>query len=259
MDEAQYIQLAQNDPAEGLRVYWIEILERAHMTAATSLLRSGRWLSGIHDSYYAGNYHLFCAAYRGLIESASDSYFTLSAVPRTLSDLAQWINRALNKTAGENFFISQELENILIHYTHARKIKKGEDVPDSHRAKHVRDYLDQISHCDDGKLQECYAELCETTHPASDSVKMFFRHDSETLILANDLDQFHLDSFCQKYVAAVPNLLALAVNPCILTLAVLNLMHIDSLRTPAINTLDLSSMNSWQELERRVKNAFKSK
>ena len=46
MEVEEYQQLVRNSPAEGMRVYWTEMLCRAHWAATSNILRHKRW----HDA-----------------------------------------------------------------------------------------------------------------------------------------------------------------------------------------------------------------
>ncbi len=45
MEIDEYESLLQQNVSEGMRVYWSETLDRAHIAAVTAILRSRHWLS----------------------------------------------------------------------------------------------------------------------------------------------------------------------------------------------------------------------
>ena len=69
--------LLRNNPKKGMRIYWQEIIMRAHFCAISSMLRGMRWIDGILISYENQNYLTFCASMRGLLEAAADSLLTI--------------------------------------------------------------------------------------------------------------------------------------------------------------------------------------
>ena len=116
-----FIKLCENDPKNANGFYWHEILLRCHWVASTSLLRNQRWVNGVLNSIKEENFFSFAANMRGLIESATDSYDALKYVNRTIAEGHSDIEEALNLEK-EELFHSAELESVLIHFTHARKL-----------------------------------------------------------------------------------------------------------------------------------------
>src|SRR6267154_2815366 len=60
---------------EQSRVYWYEMVERAHCASLTSLLRLQRWVALINSSAEGLNFVGFAASFRGVIESAADTRY----------------------------------------------------------------------------------------------------------------------------------------------------------------------------------------
>ena len=69
----EYVDLLRSDVSEGMRVYWSETLERAHLASVTAVLRSRHWLSAVLSAQSDMNALAFAAAFRGLMESAADT------------------------------------------------------------------------------------------------------------------------------------------------------------------------------------------
>ena len=51
--------------AKGMRIYWVEMLERAHLAAVTAILRSRRWLAAVLSTFSEKNALAFAAVFRG--------------------------------------------------------------------------------------------------------------------------------------------------------------------------------------------------
>jgi hypothetical protein len=47
MSAERFEVIAKEDWLEGQRVYWLEMLHRAHFAASTSLIRTARWIDGM--------------------------------------------------------------------------------------------------------------------------------------------------------------------------------------------------------------------
>jgi hypothetical protein len=56
MNAKAYKDLMIEDRSEGMKIYWTEILYRAHFASATSLVRSRRWVDGILTGYEESNF-----------------------------------------------------------------------------------------------------------------------------------------------------------------------------------------------------------
>jgi hypothetical protein len=50
-------------------IYWLEIIERCHILALTSLLRNLKWIEALCQAYANNNYYSFSSCLRSLIES----------------------------------------------------------------------------------------------------------------------------------------------------------------------------------------------
>jgi hypothetical protein len=115
IDEFQ--RLASSDFAEGAKVYWREILYRAHLAAVAALARHSRWIDSCLRNYSPGSNFLgFACCLRGLLESSSDIFYSLRGVPLTIAGSIVQVRQALMgelRTAG---YASEKLENLLIHF-----------------------------------------------------------------------------------------------------------------------------------------------
>lgn len=169
MKMEQFEDLSQNDPLEANRIYWREILYRAHWAASSNVLRHKRWLDGCVGLYSTEpNYLSFAACLRGLLESAADAIHSLKSVPRPLAESYYIVNRLL---LGKTKKIAQSpyIEDSLIHYLFARKMKKGEPGPKSHVAEHMATYIRAVT-VTGSAVEDLYAELCNLAHPAAQSL-----------------------------------------------------------------------------------------
>lgn len=167
MDIEQYKSLPINQQN---KIYWEEILYRVHWAAVANSIRHLRWFDAcvVHATTQP-NYLAFCAALRGLLESAADTKHSLGAVPLTIADSAGDIFKCLNARLNNALFLSTELENVLIHFHHARKIGKGENAPPAHKAETAAKYVTSIEH-QDYPVRKLYSELCQVVHPAEPSL-----------------------------------------------------------------------------------------
>jgi hypothetical protein len=239
-----------------MRIYWLEILYRAHFASSTSLLRSERWLDGIITAARHKNYLLFMASMRGFLESAADSFHSLQDVPTLLADSHSVVRKAIK---GQLFqmVLSTDIENALIHFTHARRLEKDEHAPSSHRAMQVKEYLESLAAGGDHRLAQCYRELCEVTHPASSSVRCFARMGQgltgTVYELASEPDSDHIGHFCESYRDVMPRIVSLGVEPPLVSLRLINEFDEPSLHTEAVTNVGIESHNVWKQISARLR------
>jgi hypothetical protein len=242
----------------GAQLYWREILFRSHLAAATSVLRGRRWIDGVATAVKTGNLLAFASTLRGLMESAADTSTTFITVPATLARLHTQINSALvqRKTVPS---ISTELEDILIHYSHARKIKQGENAPASHRTKQVREYLDVLKRAAGDRVVECYAELCDLTHAGASSVSMWLAGESELEIGIDPHREGQLlAEMLNRHEPVFADLFMFAFNGPLVTLAVLNFFSVPEVHTPELRAWDFSGIPAWKKIQSDLFGASKN-
>ncbi len=256
----EYRDISLQDLSEGMRIYWTETLQRAHLAAVTAILRSRRWLSGVQHAKAENNLLVFAAALRGLMESAADVSTALIGTPLTLAHCHSPITDALAGRATKTL-ISSEVEDELIHYSHARKLRGQEraNAPKSHKVRQVQEYLkifgDDLSA---DNVRQCYGDLCDLTHPGASSVAMWLASDDPTgqeSRLSTHQDEVLIPRFLQEHAGVPLQLLMFAFNTPVTTLNVLNYFPVEDLHTPELLNWHLDSIPAWarcrDELERQ--------
>ena len=73
MSAERFGAIAKEDWVEGQRIYWLEMLYRAHFAASTSLVRTARWIDWMLAFSNDPNFTAFNASYRGCLEAAADN------------------------------------------------------------------------------------------------------------------------------------------------------------------------------------------
>lgn len=165
------------------RVYWTEMLYRAHMSSVAAVFRTTRWIEVAIREHDAGSLYGCAAACRSLIESAGDIGLSLGPVAHTLARIKDKVKAEISGRASEPMLISKELEDSLIHFTHARKIAKAEEAPDSHKAMQSFKYIDYVDQMKISGVKDFYARLCEIVHPAAESVSVTFVPEGDAWIV----------------------------------------------------------------------------
>ena len=259
MDGDEYADLLRSDVSEGMRVYWSETLERAHLASVTAILRSRHWLSAVVSTQSDRNALAFAAVFRGLMESAADTTTALIGTPLTLAHYYPIIADGLSGLA-TTVVTSPELEDELIHYSHGRHIKKSEQAgtPQSHRARSVHEYLTIFENLNANSVAQCYRYLCDLTHPGGPSVLMWLAPmdtKGSEFILSTDQDETIIGSFLEEYEMVVLDVLMFAFNAPVLVLNTLNYFPIQKLHTQELLNHDLDGLAAWakcrNELEQR--------
>lgn len=243
----EFSQLMVNDPAQAQRIYWYELVGRAHFAAASSILRSAQWLKGVQVSHDENLYLPFCANLRSLIESTADSLAGVAGAAQTFAEHSNSVNNSL-RLKSNRIITCRELEDQLIHFSHGRKLEKNDGAPQSHSARSARSYIDQLESMGLNSAHTLYGLLCQVTHPASDSVSHFLSATGDvefTLFPHNDRAAINI--LIQRNEALLHALLRYAFNQPIILLRVL--LHIDlpEYHSDAISRLDLSGMLGWQK------------
>lgn len=204
------------------RVYWSEMLARAHMASVASIFRTTRWAESAVREYSAGNLFGWASSCRSLIEAAGDSAMSLSAVPLTLAQQNRKIRGQISGKYSGPTTVSQELEESLIHFTHARKVQKNEEAPPSHKARQSADYVKYLEAMEIKGAYKTYSFLCELVHPASTSVATLFRSEDHGWTFSPGNEQHALRELAENNKELFGDVLSAAYNPPILILKVLH-------------------------------------
>jgi hypothetical protein len=135
MDLDTYSALVRENAEEAQAIYWREMLLRIHLACCISLRRHSAWLHSLLFAFEAKSLFGVCAAYRGFLESAADSLYSLGAAPTMLASNLTAIIHRLKKRRIDTVIVSKELEDRLIHFTHGRKLERGESADPGARRK----------------------------------------------------------------------------------------------------------------------------
>lgn len=248
-DVEEYQGLLRRNVSEGMRVYWTEMLGRAHLAAVTAILRSRHWLSAVLTASVDKNLLAFAATYRGLMESAADAGTALSRIPLMLAHYHPSISESLS---GDATVISgsKEMEDELIHYSHGRYIQKSDKAsfPLSHEARPTQKYLQVFESRGSDEIARCYRFLCDLTHPGAPSVYMWLAAmdtKGSVFTISAGQDELGILAFLEEYEGVLLQLLAFAFTAPMLVLRMLNYFSIEELRTPDLSSWYLDNIPLW--------------
>jgi hypothetical protein len=255
MSAERFGAIAKEDWLEGQRIYWLEMLYRAHFAASTSLIRTARWIDGMLAFSNDPNFTAFNAAYRGCLEAAADSYHTFRSVPGLLADFHTVIRAALSKTI-EQPTLYKELEDALIHFTYAGYVKTREHVDPTLRARATTDYLKTLT-TESVDVMGCYRDVCDITHPGIGSVQCYadgFETDTGAgYSLRFDRDAKQIKEFCKEYESVSRRMIFFSVVPPVMTLRLLNDFGVPELYTPSAKSVVHDDNPAWKPFGVRLR------
>lgn len=248
MESTKFNALATKDNAAGMSIYWSEILGRAHLAAAASVIRSYGWCAGMNACYEAKLFLPYCASFRGLLESVADTHDSLNNVALTLASNHVDIEQAVSGTL-EKCLVSSELENALIHFAFARRLGKNSDSPSSHIAKTAADYLRTLTSVAPFDVNALYGGLCQLTHPAAPTVHYLLDHQTgETAVLNANRERLLIEGFAEANKEVFPWLLMYGFNSSILLLKVLRVFNRPDYHVRRVEQMTAESMPAWQKI-----------
>ncbi len=246
-DEHEFKRLL---PEEMARVYWSELLYRAHWAASSNILRHKRWADACVTLYeHNANYLAFCVALRGLTESSADAAHSLGAVALTLAENHQYISTALNGTA-TGVGLCKDLEDMLIHFQYARKLKKDEFAPVQHKAENLTTYIKSIELQVDPIVMPLYQHLCGIVHPAADSLHWLSTNVDGAASPSPGDDKEWVRALCDKHCDAIEHVQMMSVNTSILILKTINFFDLSGLRTESVERINTSTIEMWNKIDR---------
>lgn len=250
-----------------MKVYWYEILARAHWASIASIQRNHSWMKALLNAFDQNNYLAFSGALRSLIESCGDSMTSLKDIPRTLAKDAEVISVCLKGNA-KKMFTSPELEDRLIHFLYARKIskedKKNNTFPESHLAKFTTHYLTVLDNgMKDGPVMQLYSELCQLSHPAAPSILYSMnqtnRGDYQVLGYNSKFNRVAISELLSEHGQAIIQVCQYGYNNSLVLLKLLNYFNRKDLETPQLRKYPLSDIEIWQKIKRELKKNVKNK
>jgi hypothetical protein len=243
-------KLQESDPKLANSQYMKELLYRAHFASMSSIAKNLEWIKGMKFSYDNGLYLPFASSFRSLIESAADSFEALQCLGVTIAEHNEVINNKLNKV-GDEFVILSQLEKDLIHYSHARRVERGEDAPQSHKAKNAANYVKGLDTRTGQKFYNCYGELCQLTHPAAQGVLHMMPQINESdFSFENGFGKEKIEALINKHSDLIEQLVAFAFNPSLISLKVLNHIELDECHSNVLYSVNLDGVQAWKKCEK---------
>ena len=192
--------------ADGNRVYWRDFLFYAHLVVSASLHRSCRLIDASVRERQASSLPGWASCTRALLEAIGDATITLRSIINLLAEKHRSIRRCLEGREDETVIVGSEVEDLMTHFTHARRLTRAEkkQLPPSHEAKPTGAYIRALAAYGMPDAPDLYGELCAFSHPAADSVKYLFYNTGERTV-------FGIDPFADR--RAIDSLVAACCFP----------------------------------------------
>lgn len=239
-------KIKDNDIAFVNKYMTLEILQRLYISTLSGYLRQCKWIDGICHGIRNNNYILFSSSARGFLEASTDFYDALENIPLTVAENYKLLNDAILGAIDYEVIGFKEIEDRLLHFQEANK-KNGKSDPNL-KPKSAKSYMESrnIKQLD---LYECYSDLCEVTHPAKQSLDLFFDENNYVLTINLNRDKENIEKFINKYTNKYAELLMRTENLCIIIFKVINLFKIDGLYLNVVDHFDMKSIKLWKKIE----------
>jgi hypothetical protein len=202
--------------------------------------------------YENDNFVGWAASFRGLLESAGDTYDGLLPIPPALALHHRGISLCLEGKE-KNWVVANELEGALDHFVHAKwmRAKKG----DVRKAKENIDYVRtlQIVIPD---VETLYHRLCSICHPSNASIEYFIEPSQNSrggFRASPTRDKSAISSLNSEFPNALQDALMMHSNPPLLILRVLHAFDVHP-QLKALRKFDLKQISNGAEIERLLKN-----
>ena len=150
----------------------------------------------------------------------------------------------------------KDLEDALIHFTHAGYVKKGEHIDPTLRARATADYLRTLT-TESVDVIGCYRDVCDITHPGIGFVRCYadgFETDTGTgYSLRLDRDAKQIKDFCKEYETVSRRMVFFSVVPPLMTLRLLNDFGIPEIHTPSAMSVVHDDNPTWKPFAVRLR------
>lgn len=229
-----------------------ELLVSAHLAAHTSLIRASRWMQATWREYEAGSYLGWAACCRSLLEAVGDTAHSLRNTASNIGLNKELFRRALSGL-DDGIVNPADLEHDLLHFSHARKLSKGERATEheAHAAHQTTEYIGTLKKVGLPGADELYSELCQIGHPARASLSWLYA-PVQGGFRVNEANQGRaLKKLVGKHELTLRNLCPVAFNPGLLILRALVMFKMFPIH-PELKRFEFNGAEAWSELKRLI-------
>lgn len=225
----------------------LEVLLSAHLAASTSIIRSARWFEATWREHEAGNLLGWAACCRSLLEAIGDTIDGLLGMGVTIAETMPTLMHGLTGF-DEGLLNLGELENKLIHFSHARKLGRDErgSVPDTHAARQTAHYIALLESA--GGPARLYADLCQIGHPARGSLSWMYAKVEGGFRIDPDRDAETIEALVGQHRDELRALPSLALNPGLLVLRALVRFGLFP-KLPELRDFSFQGAKAWDRMK----------
>jgi hypothetical protein len=248
----QWIDSKDFSVGKMLQIVALELVDKAHLAAVASLIRTKRWADAVCVTYEANNFPAWVGSARGLLESTGDILDGLLNVAATLAMNHRSIAECLAGRQSQ-FYDYSHLEKMLDHFVHASwmRVKKGEQ--NIGKAKDNVDYVALLQSVNPQAIP-LYHRMCSVAHPSSASISYLYdlgagKQGRLKLNPANDAEA--INKLSQEFPDALRDMLIMSCNPPLLTLRVLHKFGVHP-QLKALTKMDWDVIPAWAKIKREL-------
>ncbi len=238
--------------AEANRNYVLEITYRLHAASLITLRRNLAWIDSIQLARNHGSYFAFCSSLRGLIESASDSFYSLSDVPQNLATYFNVFKKCLEKKENRKINL-KELEDWGIHFLEAGKYENKELPQEHFKAKSTWEYIKSIDTESTLKpIYSLYQELCQITHPSRETTYLFFKGKDDHWFVDNINEKEQIERIEKSYDVEYEDVFQQSFNSSLIILWLIDLLPVEELKCPFVRKINFNGVGEYRKIRKII-------
>lgn len=248
MAEDNFLKLLNDDTVQAAEVYWKEMLYRTHIVCLVSAFKTLRWIEALDSNFE--NYYGFCSSLRGLLESCTDTFYTLRSVPLTIARDFFVIKEQISRRSNV-FTTHAPLEDLLLHYIQATKLSRSQmkQHPNTFAAKQITEYLSTM---DDEDLLGLYQWLCGISHPSCESTRTLLFHHEGQAIVCNDsfeMEKMLVRQIFEIHGPSLSRMMRTYMNNIVSVFYLLNEFGIENLIITTEAEAQFKQSDIWKEVQ----------
>ncbi|MBU0584031.1 MAG: hypothetical protein KKB66_16055 [Alphaproteobacteria bacterium] len=244
----QQVEIDALSVADRNQIVALDLIEKAHLAAVTSLIRIKRWADAAILMHSSENFLGFCGALRGLIEHSGDTVDGLLNLGGSIAANHRTLSQMFKGKVKKDLVDCSAMEAVVDHYIHAGWVNQKSVADRALAAKPNVEYVRLVERALPGAVT-LYHRLCAIVHPSNASISWLYQFDPESgLLMVVPNDSERISSLCNEFPEAASVTLQLACNSALITLRVLHKFgHHPQL--PELKGLDWRGVKFASEIE----------
>jgi hypothetical protein len=232
------------------RIVASELLDKAHLAAVTSLIRTRRWVSALCDAFDDQNYFAWAGATRALMESAGDIWDGLGNTALSIAQNYGVIRTCLAEKAAATKYLFPEIERPLDHFVLAKWMRRTKDDNEMSEVMRSKDNVQYVRHLDPmlPNIESLYHRLCGIVHPSAASLDWTYYHVYSPLLQVRPNDRDAIEAILREWPDAIPKTVMLSCNTTLLILRVLHKFDMHP-RLEALRHVTWNQIDGWGQFE----------